>query len=289
MERTPRLLALGHVTWDRGRKVDTLGGSVSYAAACARRLGWDAAILTTAAPDFEAPRDLPGIRVFSLASTRTTRFENHSDSDGQRAQWLLARSDDVSLEVLPDEWRDPEVLLLAPVIGELRGSLTAAFEAAIVGASAQGWLRDVRPDGRVVPRDWTEASRDLEGVHVLFLSEHDVPDAAVRAREWLAVTPLVALTRGWRGLTLLTRDACHEVPAFPRAEVDPTGAGDVFAAAFLIRYYETGQPLEAAAFATCAASCVVEGPGFSTLGDRDEIDRRLALRARLVEEGEWDE
>jgi sugar/nucleoside kinase (ribokinase family) len=71
--------------------------------------------------------------------------------------------------------------------------------------------------------------------------------------------------------------------------VDPTGAGDVFAAAFLVRYHESGNPLEAAAFAACAASCVVEGVGASTLGDREEVLRRVALRDRLLEEGEWDE
>ena len=82
---------------------------------------------------------------------------------------------------------------------------------------------------------------------MLFLSQHDLPDADARARELLAVVPIVALTRGWRGVTLVTRDGVHDVPSLPRAEKDPTGAGDVFAAAFLVRYQETDDPLEAAA------------------------------------------
>ena len=68
------------------------------------------------------------------------------------------------------------------------------------------------------------------------------------------------------------------MPALPRTEVDPTGAGDVFAAAFLVRYQETGDPLEAAAFGACAASCAVEGVGTSTLGDRAEVEQRLEQR-----------
>ena len=71
--------------------------------------------------------------------------------------------------------------------------------------------------------------------------------------------------------------------------VDSTGAGDVFATAFLLRYHEAGDPLEAGSFAACAASCVVEGVGASTLGDRAEVLRRMALRERFLEEGEWDE
>jgi 1D-myo-inositol 3-kinase len=100
---------------------------------------------------------------------------------------------------------------------------------------------------------------------------------------------MAALTRGWRGLTLLTREGEYEVPSLPRPEADPTGAGDVFAAAFLVRYHDSGDPLGAAAFACCAASCAVEGVGTSTLGDRAEVERRLAERERLLEEGEWDE
>jgi sugar/nucleoside kinase (ribokinase family) len=100
---------------------------------------------------------------------------------------------------------------------------------------------------------------------------------------------MVALTRGWQGLALHTREGIQDVPSLPRKEVDPTGAGDVFAASFLVRYQETGDPAAAAAFAACAASCVVEGLAASTLGDRAEVEKRLAQRERLIEDGEWEE
>ena len=116
-----------------------------------------------------------------------------------------------------------------------------------------------------------------------------MPDAGRRARELLSRVPIVALTRGWEGLSLYTREGVREVPSLPRAEADPTGAGDVFAAAFLVRYHETRDVLEAAAFGACAASCVVEGVGASTLGDRAEVLRRMELRQRLIDEGEWEE
>ena len=111
-------------------------------------------------------------------------------------------------------------------------------------------------------------------MHALFLSEHDIPGALRRSRDLLSFVPMIAVTSGWRGLSLVTRDGVEQVPGFPRTEVDPTGAGDVFAAAFLMRYQETGNPSEAAVFACCAASCVVEGVATTTLGDRAEIMRR---------------
>ena len=126
-------------------------------------------------------------------------------------------------------------------------------------------------------------------MHALFLSEHDIPGALRRSRDLLSFVPMIAVTSGWRGLSLVTRDGIEQVPGFPRTEVDPTGAGDVFAATFLMRYQETGNPSEAAVFACCAASCVVEGVAATTLGDRAEILRRVEARDRLVEDGEWEE
>ena len=285
----PRLLAVGHVTWDRRDGGDVLGGSASYVSLTARKLGWETAILTSAGPDFEPARDLAGVRVFSRPAAATTRFRNLYEADGTRRQVVTARADDVELMELPDEWRRPDALLLGPVAGELSGFPATAFEAGCVGAIAQGWLRDIDPEGRVTPREWPAPSRDLAGVHVLFLSQHDLPGGAERAPEFLSFVPMVALTRGWRGLVLHQRAGPVEVPAHPCPEVDPTGAGDVFAGAFLVRYHETQDPLEAAAFAACAASCVVEGVGTSTLGDRAEVERRLARREAYLEEGDWDE
>lgn len=285
----PRLLAVGHVTWDRLPDRMVLGGSVSYATLTARRLGWDAAALTSAGPDFDARRDLAGVTVFSTAAPVTTRFANEYDTDGTRRQVVLSRAAPVDLNVVPDAWRSPEVLMLGGVAAEIPPRTALAFNADVVGAGAQGWLRQFDDDGTVHPAEWTRPADDLAGVHVLFLSEHDMPEAATRARDLLEYVPIVALTRGWRGVVLMTRDGRQEVPGLPRREVDPTGAGDVFAAGFLIRYAETGDVAEAAAFGACAASCAVEGVATTSLGDRAEVERRLLLREKYIEDGELEE
>jgi sugar/nucleoside kinase (ribokinase family) len=282
----PRLLSIGHVCHDRAPGGDVVGGSVSYGSLTAQRLGWEVGILTSAGPDFDPPRELPGVKVFLQASAATTRFVNEYAKDGTRTQTVTARADDIRYEALPAEWGAPDALLLGPLEGELKGVNATAFGASTVGAIAQGYVRAIDAQGRVSAREWEQPERDLLGVHVLFLSQHDLPDADAHAKQFLSLVPLVALTRGWRGLTLFTRTSVHDVPSLPRPEQDPTGAGDVFAAAFLVRYQETGDPLEASAFAACAASCAVEGVGATSLGDRAEVTRRMKLRDQMIEDGE---
>ena len=285
----PRLLAVGHVTWDRMQGREVLGGSAAYAALAASRLGWEAAVLTSAGPDFDPARDLPGVRVFLAPGRATTRFANRYERDGTRNQVITARGDEVDLAALDEQWRDPDVLFLCPVASEVPARAAAAFDAEVVGAGAQGWLRTVDAEGKVYPCDWKDPCADLAGVHVVFVSVHDLPNATARARTLLEHVPIVALTRGWEGLSLITRDAVQEISSLPREEVDPTGAGDVFAASFLVRYHECGDLEEAAGFGACAASAAVEGIGITSLADRTEVARRLSLRERLIEEGEWDE
>ena len=285
----PRLLAIGHVTWDRLQGQTVLGGSVTYATQTARKLGWEAAALTSAGPDFDPARDLPGVTTFLARGDATTRFVNNYGEGGARTQVLSSRAGDIVLSLVPEEWRNPDVLLIGGVAAEIHGRAAEAFAAEVVGANAQGWVRAFGPGGEVMPCEWQRPDENLAGVHALFLSEHDIPGALRRSRDLLSFVPMIAVTSGWRGLSLVTREGTEQVPGFPRTEVDPTGAGDVFAAAFLMRYQETGNPSEAAVFACCAASCVVEGVAATTLGDRAEILRRVEARDRLVEDGEWEE
>jgi sugar/nucleoside kinase (ribokinase family) len=277
-----RLLLAGHVTRDASPSGDQLGGSVAYAAQTAVFLGWTPGIVTAAGPDFDPARELPGVEMFVTLSAATTRFENAYDDQGARRQRVTARADQIDAGIVPAHWRSPEVLLLAPVAAELPPRSGAAFGARLVGACGQGWLRAISQAGDVSTSGWHDPDDDLAGVHVLFLSLEDVGGVASRAHERLDQVDVVALTRGREGATVVTRDRTLTIPTPRRVEIDPTGAGDVFAAAFLLRYHETKDLERAGRFACSAASFAVEGSGWRTLGRRTEVEQRArdALRGK---------
>ncbi|HET6789000.1 MAG TPA: carbohydrate kinase family protein, partial [Aquabacterium sp.] len=54
-------------------------------------------------------------------------------------------------------------------------------------------------------------------------------------------------------------------------EVDATGAGDIYAAAFFVRLYTTRDPWEAARFATQFAAYSVSRPGLEGIPTEQEI------------------
>ena len=283
----PRLLAVGHVTWDRAREGDVLGGTVTFAAQTVRRLGWEVAILTSAGPDFEPARDLPGRPRLPHALLRHHALRERVRAGGTRRQVLMARADDIALPPLPEEWRDPDALLLGPVAGELRGFPAPPSRRAAWGRSARAGCARSTPRANVSPQEWTRPRARPAGVHVLFVSQHDLREAPPAPHDFLEQVPIVALTRGWQGVTLCRATAHEEIPGFPRPEVDPTGAGDVFAAAFLVALPRVGRSARRRRCSpSCAASCAVEGVGATSLGDRAEVERRIgAARAAARRRG----
>jgi len=233
---------------------------------------------------------LPGIEVVSVAADSTTQMRNVYDG-GSRRQEMPQRANEIGSEHLPDAWRTAPIVLLGPVAGELKNSLARAFPGSLVGAGAQGWLRETAPDGRVqrVPPESWNASPVLEGAAALFASDEDVSAEHSQAALglWRDAVETVAFTRGYAGADVCYRGEWRHIGAFPANAIDPTGAGDVFATAFLIRLHETSDPWESTRFASCAASLVVEGEGVAAVPDRQRVEARLRENPGIMATPGW--
>jgi sugar/nucleoside kinase (ribokinase family) len=282
----PDYLLLGHFTRDILPDGATApGGTSLYASCTAQRLGQRVAVVSAPA---ELPPDLPeAIAVAFHDSPTPPTFENQYTPQG-RHQILHSESEPIALADIPAEWRAAPIVHLGPVLGETPEALVHAFPGALLGVTPQGWMRAWGPDlpGPVRYHPWHPAADLLRRIDALVLSIEDVKGDEALVAGWARDCKLVALTRGAQGATLFIGGAPHQVPAFLATERDPTGAGDVFAAALLVRLHETGNPLEAARFAACTAAGSIEGRGISALPTRAEVERRLEAEEKRLEIGD---
>ena len=272
----PQFVAVGHVTLDRVGDTIRPGGAALYAAMTAHRLGLSAGILTSHADDFPLDELPPQIEVISVPAAQTTTFE-HREVEGRRTLRVTDAAGPLGVADVPDDWRDAPMVLLAPVLNEVDPLLATAFGDASLAAAAQGWLRGVGADGAVTPTIWMPPDFLIARLQALFLSREDVGEDLTGAVEMFQRVPVGVLTAGEDGALLFVNGDRYEIRPHPVREVDGTGAGDVFAATFLIDYHRDGNPWDAAALAACAGALTVRGEGIAAVPDRAALDD--ALRA----------
>lgn len=256
-------LAIGHVARDLTPTGDETGGTVAYSGATAWALGCRTAILTSFADDFTPDLTPARVSIERLPASETTTFKNVYLDDG-REQFVLARAERLTPSHVPHDWKAASIVHLAPIADELDAALVHSFSNNLIGLTPQGWLRTWDDEGRVRPRLWEAAREVLPLTAAVILSDKDVADATwiEQFRRW---TSLLVVTHGAGGCTVFMGGEKRHVPAPQATEVNPTGAGDIFAAAFFVRLFQTkGNPWEAARFANRLAAHSVSAPNFAS-------------------------
>ncbi|MBC7224830.1 MAG: ribokinase [Anaerolineae bacterium] len=273
-------LVVGHICRDVVPGGYRLGGAAAYAAVTALRLGLRPGVVTRAVPQHLDGDLLQGVQVHLLPSQVTTTFENVY-RDGRRVQRIHAVAGPIAPDDVPRAWHQVPIALLAPLAQEVHPRLAAMFPGALVGVAPQGWMRQWDDRGWVRPAAWEAAGEVLPHVRAVVLSEEDLGGHLTLLQRLAQKAECVVCTRGAEGATLHVGGEALAMPPRPAREVDPTGAGDVFAAAFLVRLWETDDPVEAARFANAVASFSVEGVGPSGVPWRRDVE------AWLAEHSDW--
>jgi 1D-myo-inositol 3-kinase len=270
----PDYLVIGHITKDLLNGGFTVGGTVTYSGLTARNLGRRVGVVTSASPDLDLKKTLPGIEVVSVPSPVTTAFQNVYHN-GTRQQFIKAVAERITVEAIPPQWRYSPTVQLGPLTQELDEEMIHLFKGSLIGVTPQGWMRRWDDEGRVSPIVWAAPEKVLPFARVLVLSEEDVGGDVALIQEYVELAEIVVVTAGWKGSTVYHGSQRRYFPAREVIAVDPTGAGDVFAAAYLIRLEETGDPWEAAHFANCVASFSVEKPGVTGIPSRQQVEACL--------------
>ncbi len=273
-------LVVGHITVDHTPNGAEFGGTALFAALTARSLGANVHVLTSmpeGAPGLNLPAD---IAVHNVPSPVWCTFR-HEYVNGVREQYVTGVAATLHASDVPPTWREIPVVHFGPLVQEVDHELLAAFPHSLLGASVQGWLR--RWDaatGHVQPVEPGQMLAWAPPVHISFLSLEDIGDQRGVIDLYRSKHRIVVLTDGSHGATVFEGDSATHIPAFPVVEVDANGAGDVFSAAFLVRYHETKNAVEAARFAAVVASFHVEHRGTEGIPSREQAEARLREYAR---------
>jgi sugar/nucleoside kinase (ribokinase family) len=263
-------LVIGHVCKDLTPDGFAIGGTATYSSLTARNLGVRVGVITSATPEFSLQETLSGIEVLRLPSAKTTVFENVY-LDGTRRQMIRAVAERILPAAIPPRWWQTKIVHLGPVAQEVSPDLVNGWGDALVALTPQGWMRRWDRGGHVSPSPWEGAEQLLRASGVLVLSEEDVGGDWDRIEVLAQWAKIMVVTSGWQGSTVFHQGRRRHFPARSVAEVDPTGAGDIFAASYLIRLEETGDPWESARFANCVASFSVEKSGIAGIPTPDQI------------------
>jgi len=264
-------LLIGHVTLDLlpgGEQ--RLGGTAAYAALAAQALGRRVGIVTSA----PATLDLTalGTAVVVPAPAATT-FENRYLPEGRR-QLLHALAAPLTVASVPPAWRAAPLVHLGPVMGECAVELVAYFaeRAAFVGLTPQGWLRRARPGGWVTVGTWEAAPQVLPLASAVVLSIEDLSGSWERAETYAALTRILVVTEGAAGGLLFRRgEPPLRFAASAVQELDPTGAGDIFAAVFFSLLAAGLSPEKAVQQAAQFAAISVKRPGLEGVPQPAEV------------------
>jgi len=273
-KKQPDYLIIGNVTKDNTPTGSILGGTSSYSALTAQRLGQQTAMVTSAGPDIPPLDVLDGVQIKRLLHAHSTTFENIYENGARQQKWL-ANSGSLTLSDVPVTWRKAPIVHLAPIGQEMSPAMCAEFPHSLVGVTIQGWLRGRDEQMNVIYRPHPELEAWLSHIDVLVLSLNDLFGDRDAMIHLLPSVKVGVETLGPEGCNVYHHGEITRVPVETQPEVDPTGAGDIFAAAFFIRYSHTGNRMQAAQFANACASLSVGKVGIAGVPTYSQVKAQL--------------
>jgi len=266
-------LLIGHLSCDITPDGPRLGGTAAYSALMARALGLRVGVVT--AWGGEVPLAiLDGIDVQIVPTQYSTTFENRY-TPAARIQHIHHIAPDLSFDNVPKAWQRAPIVHVGPIAGEAKSLVDGKFPSSLLGLTPQGWLRRWDSTGQVEPGEWPEAHVMLARAGAAVLSSEDVGGDEDCIEAMAIACRVLAVTEGPAGARLYWNGDLRRFRAPSLEEVDATGAGDIFAAAFFWRLFMTRDPWAAARFATHLASFSVKRCGLDGIPTQEEIQTCL--------------
>ena len=278
------LLLIGHLLKEKiifpdGKEMGpVLGSPAAYTSVASARLGLKTCLVTKIGNDM--PQEL--LRVFTKAGvdTRgikinqntTTNLLIYEKSGGKRLQFLK-KADNIFFKDIPEEYLDAQFFLIAPVDYEIEEGLMKSLHqkgkklsmelSGFGGASSSknGKTKEEKIEFLKMITPYFEIVKGGRDDCSCLFGDLGEREAAKKFIEWGAKIAIITL--GGEGALVAARHREELIPAFSphTAEIDCTGAGDVWHAGFLFGYLKTKDLKKAGVFASALSSLIIEKTG----------------------------
>ncbi|MCS7138875.1 MAG: PfkB family carbohydrate kinase [Crenarchaeota archaeon] len=274
----------------RGLSYRFLGGGGLYSSVSLVGIGVETILFTSYGPDID-PKWIEklqamGVKISARKVERNIVFENLYKGSSRIQRTWGELSDRISVD--KSMFKGLHAVHVTPVLNEIDYNVFKELVEAgcKISIDVQGFIRSVGKENyvinvkRLLPDEFL---RYVDYIHMsleeqLFFLENDV-------RELFDLNPnvIVEITYSDHGSFVMDRKTCYRIPAFKTEAIDPTGAGDVYAAVFLAKHIEKESLLEAGLYASASASIKAEKAGPLFILNPVEIERRVDLLKRDVE------
>jgi sugar/nucleoside kinase (ribokinase family) len=265
---------IGHITLDLTPEGSSLGGTSTFSSLMARALGLRVGLVTSWGKEIP-PGPLSDIPIINLPSEHSTTFENIATPEG-RLQTIYHVAQTIDLNLIPEQWLNAPIVHLGPVAQEVEPTLVRHFSNSLICITPQGWLRTWDEKGQVMPTEWPEGTYVLSNSGAAVISIEDLGYDEARIEDMVSASRVLAVTEHSEGVRLFWNGDVRRFRPPILTEIDATGAGDIFAAAFFFRLYTTRDPWEAARFATQLAAISVTRQGLDGIPTQLEIQDCMA-------------
>jgi fructokinase len=295
--KSKTILAFGNPVYDListpalRRSDRVLSGCSTNACLAVSKLGERAILVGTVGPDFNErlSHDLDEwqIACHLFPSNQTGGFSLLYDERGNRDLDVLGVADAIPSGA--NGYQHADFVLIGPILGETKPELVHHLRSTLVAPillDPQGLLR-VLNNGQVFhqhTREFDEIAalstivkaNELETQVITGIDPRQDPEGAARALHRFG-GQIAVVTLAEAGSVIFDGHDFIQIPPYTTNAIDPTGAGDTYAAGFMVKYLETPHDLVAVGcFASAVASVMVENSGPEFPLTRQEADRRAS-------------
>lgn len=290
MIRKIDVAVIGHFSLDenispRGTVINVLGGAPVYSATTFSKLGLNVGVCAGIGEDQHSNAlqycktnniNYEGLTVYG---SKTLHFKNIYDANEARIQICHNVPRKLKPQDLPSSYFQCVAHYVSPLVDELELGFIDFLRRmnSVLMLDPQGLMRTINSEGKVtINFDKEKLAKFFQKVDIVKIGKDEISAFGLTELEIISFVKscgvkIVILTRGKDSVIASFDSSVIEVDTIDVDVQDPTGAGDVFGAAFLAQYLKTSDLIESIRFANIVAGLKIRSKGPKGFPELDEI------------------